>query len=87
MISNSLLATEADAKKNPGVETPGALAEKAATHRVEDLATAVLPRSVTGLAVHSIEPVHELLQRLVLELADSLARQPQVLADFAKGHG
>src|SRR5208337_5066040 len=36
-------------------------------------------RSVASLPIHSIEPMHELLQRLVLELANSLARQAQVL--------
>src|SRR5208283_954993 len=43
--------------------------------------------SVASLPIHSIEPMHELLQRLVLELANSLARQAQVLTDFTKGHG
>src|SRR5271166_3708681 len=43
--------------------------------------------SVASLPIHSIEPMHELLKRLVLELANSLARQAQVLTDFTKGHG
>jgi hypothetical protein len=30
---------------------------------------------------------HELLQRLVFELADALAGEAEVLADFAQGHG
>src|SRR4051812_6043346 len=42
-------------------------------------------RSVGDLAA-GVEPGHELVQRLALELADPLAGQAEVLADLAQGH-
>ena len=44
-------------------------------------------RLIPNLATRFSQRVHQLLQRLALKLADALAGQPQVFADFPQGHG